>query len=226
MTSGALLQGSSLSESSPSFTPDKNSAIGALAAIGQQAQQASQKMDAAQKSGDANAQAAAATQMLGAVLGGGDKVEALAPDVLKPFVPDTLAGMKRNSMSVQRNGAMGMQVSEAEGQYGDGNGHNLHLEINDLGGAKGVLAMVGWAGVEADQETDHGYDKTYRQGGRLIHEQWNSQSKSGEYGLVLGDRFSVKVSGNADSVDQLKSAVASLNLAGLEALKNQGVQKN
>ncbi len=225
-SSGAFSHDSLLGESSPGFTPDKNSALGALAAIGQQAQQASQKMDAAQKSGDTNAQAAAATQMLGAVLGGGDKVEALAPDVLKPFVPDTLAGLKRNSLSAERNGALGMQFSEAEGHYSDGNGHNLHLEINDLGGAKGVLAMAGWAGVESDQETDHGYDKTYKQDDRLVHEQWDSQSKSGEYGFVLGGRFSVKVSGNADSVDQLKAAVNSVNLAGLEALKNQGVQKN
>jgi hypothetical protein len=42
---------------------------------------------------------------------------------------------------------------------------------------------------------------------------------------VLGNRFSVKVSGNAGSIDELKSAVAALNLAGLEALKDQGVKK-
>jgi hypothetical protein len=42
---------------------------------------------------------------------------------------------------------------------------------------------------------------------------------------VLGDRFSVKASGHADSMDALKTAVMSLDLAGLEALKNQGVKK-
>ena len=68
--------------------------------------------------------------------------------------------------------------------------------------------------MQTDQETDHGYEKTYKEGGRLVHEQWDSNTKYGEYGIVLGDRFAVKVSGNADSIDQLKAAVGGINLAG------------
>ena len=220
----SVVANSSLSDASSSgFTPDKNSALGALVAMGQNAEKASKQMEAAQKSGDANAQAQAAGQMLGAVLGGGSQVEALAPDAIKAFVPETLAGLKRTSVSAARNGAMGMQVSNATATYSDGQ-HTLNLEISDTGGAKGIMALAGAVGMEADNETDHGYDKTYKQDGRLVHEQWDTQSKSGEYGIVLGDRFSVKVSGNADSADQLKAAVGSLNLAGLEALKNQGVK--
>ena len=220
-SAGAFHIGSS--SGSGSVTIDSNSALGKLAAIGAAAGSAGKQMEAAQKSGDANAQAQVAGQMLGSILGGGAKVEALAPDALKPFVPETLAGMKRTSLSAERNGALGMQVSDATATYSDGQ-HTLHLEIADSGSAKGVMALAGAVGVESSQETDHGYDKTYKQEGRLMHEQWDSQSKYGEFGVVLGDRFSVKVSGNADSIDQLKSAVGSLNLAGLEALKNQGVQ--
>jgi hypothetical protein len=44
--------------------------------------------------------------------------------------------------------------------------------------------------------------------------------------VVVGNRYSVKVSGNAASIDDLKAAVTSVNLAGLEALKDQGVQPN
>jgi hypothetical protein len=87
------------------------------------------------------------------------------------------------------------------------------------------MSLAGWAAVEANRETDHGYDKTYKESGRLVHEQWDSQTRFGEYGIVLGDRFAVKVSGNADSIDQIKAAVAGINLSGLEALKNQGVKK-
>jgi hypothetical protein len=206
-------------------TIDADSALGKLAAIGAKAEQASKTMEAAQKAGDANAQAQAAGQMMGALLGGGDKVEALAPDALKPFVPETLAGLKRTELSAERNGAMGMQFSQAEGHYSDDAGHSLRLEIGDMGSAKGITALAGWAGVEASKETDHGYDKTYKQNGRLTHEEWDTQSKYGEYSIVLGDRFTVKVTGNADSIEQIKGAVGSLNLAGLEALKNQGVTK-
>ena len=100
----------------------------------------------------------------------------------------------------------------------------MQLEITDLGSAKGLMGLAGLVG-ESDKQTDHGYDKTYKQDGRLISEKWDSQNKSGEYSIVLGQRFSVKVSGNADSIEQIKGAVASINLSGLEALKDQGVKK-
>jgi len=163
--------------------------------------------------------------MVGAAIGGGDEVEALAPDVLKPFVPETLAGLKRTNFSAERNGAMGMQVSEAQATYSDGADRSLRLEVTDTGSAKGFVALAGWAAVQSDKETDHGYEKTYKEGSRLIHEQWDAQTKYGEYGVLIGDRFAVKVSGNADSMDQLKSAVGSINIAGLEALKDIGVKK-
>jgi len=206
-------------------TIDKDSTLGKLDAWSKKMEAAGKKMDAAQKSGDAKAQGEAIGQIVGAALSGGDQVEALAPEVLKPFVPETLAGLKRTDFSAERNGAMGMQVSEAHATYSDGANRSLHLEVTDTGSAKGLVSLAGWAAVQDDKETDHGYEKTYKQDGRLVHEQWDSSTKYGEYGIVLGDRFAVKVSGNADSIDQLKAAVANLNLSGLEALKDLGVKK-
>lgn len=225
---GAVSYGGSsvFHSSSDETTFDKDSALGKFAAMGQKMEAASKQMDAAQKSGDADAAGKAMGAMMGAALGGGDKVEALAPDVLKPFVPETLAGLKRTDISVERNGAMGMQVSTANATYSDDSGHTLRLEVTDTGSAKGLMGLAGWAAVQNDRETDHGYEKTYKQDGRLVHEQWDNNSKDGEYSIVLGERFAVKVSGNADSMDQLKSALAGINLAGLEALKSHGVVKN
>lgn len=223
--SGAMSGAMSGMHTSSTYTPDTNSPLGALAAIGKQAEDASKKMDAAKKSGDTNAQAAAATQMLGAVLGGGSQVEALAPDALKPFLPDTLAGMPRTSMEVTRNGAIGIQVSNAQATYRNAQGSGeIHLEITDTGGAKGFMALAGFAGIEEDKQTQSGYEKTYRENGRLVHEEWNN-SGNGEYTLILGDRFVVAVKGSGvANIDALKSALGSLNLAGLEALKAQGVK--
>ena len=221
--SGAMSGGSF--NSSSTFTPANNSALGALAAMGQRAEEASKKMDQAQKSGDTNAQAAAAGQMIGAVLGGGSQVEALAPDALKPFLPDTIGGMPRTTMEVSRNGAIGIQVSNARATYRNAQGGGeLNLEITDTGGAKGFMALAGFAGIEEDKQTQTGYDKTYRQNGRLVHEEWNN-SGSGEYTVILGDRFVVAVKGSGfANIDAIKAALAGVNLAGLEALKNQGVK--
>ncbi|HVV96155.1 MAG TPA: Yip1 family protein [Rhodanobacteraceae bacterium] len=206
-------------------TIDKDSTLGKLDAWSKKMEEAGKQMDAAQKSGDKDAQSQALGKIVGAALGGGDQVEALAPDLLKPFVPETLGGMKRTDFSAERNGAMGMQVSEAHATYSDGANRSLRLEVTDTGSAKGFLSLAGWAAVQNDKETDHGYEKTYKDGGRLVHEQWDGSSKSGEYGVVLGDRFAVKVSGDADSMDQLKAAIGSLNLSGLEAMKDVGVKK-
>jgi hypothetical protein len=205
----------------------RGSAAAGLQAWSSKMAAASKQVDAAQKSGDPTAQANAVGQMLGAALGSGGKVESLAPDRIKPFVPDSLDGLKRTQMSADRTAAMGVQISKAEATYSDGADHNLKLEITDSGSLKGLVGFAGgWAGVEQDHETDTGYDKTYKSGGQLVHEKWDNQSHSGEYGVIVGDRFSVTVSGNAASIDELKSVLANINLTGLTALKNEGVQPN
>jgi len=226
---GALMSGATSGLGSlggdSEVTVDKDSALGKLEAWSKHVEAASKDMEAAQKSGNNEAQSAALGKMIGAAVGGGDQVEALAPDMLKPFVPETLAGMKRTDFSVEKNGAMGMQASEAHATYSDGANKSLRLEVTDTGSVKGFVAFAGWAAVQNAKETDHGYEKTYKEGGRLVHEQWDAQTRYGEYGMIIGDRFAVKVSGNADSMDQLKAAVRTINLAGLEALKDVGVKK-
>jgi hypothetical protein len=163
--------------------------------------------------------------VLGAVLGGGVQVEALPTDRLKGFVPESLGGLKRTELSVEKNGALGMQVSEAHASYSDGQNKNLRLEITDMGSAKGFMSFASWATVEQEKETDHGFDRTRKVDGRIVHEQWDTQSNEGEYAVVLGERFAVKVNGSAGSIDDLKAALGTIDLAGLEALKNEGVKK-
>jgi hypothetical protein len=225
---GALMSGATSGLGSlggGEVTVDKDSALGKLDAWSKKVEAASKDMEAAQKSGNADAQSAALGKMIGAAVSGGAQVEALAPDMLKPFVPETLAGMKRTDFSAEKNGGMGMEASEAHATYTNGGDKTLRLEVTDTGSVKGLVAFAGWAQVQSSKETDHGYEKTYKDGGRLVHEEWDGQTKYGEYGVIIGDRFAVKVSGNADSMDQLKAAVATINLAGLEALKDVGVKK-
>ena len=195
----------------------------ALQAWSNKMEAAGKQVDAAQASGDPNARANALGQMIGVAVGSGGKVESLPPDQIKPFVPDSLQGLKRTQLSVDRGGALGVQVSKATATYADDGQRRLTLEITDTGSLKGLVGFAsGWAGVEQDTETDSGYDKTYKIGGQLVHEKWDRRGNTGEYGVIVGDRFSVDVTGSAASIDDLKAAVASVNLSGLEALKNQG----
>jgi hypothetical protein len=165
--------------------------------------------------------------MTAALGGGATKVESLTPDRLKPFIPDTLAGLPRTSISVSKNGGLGMQMSTGNATYSDGGQHSLRLEISDTGSLKGLVGFAaGYAGTEQDTETDTGYDKIYKSGGQLVHEKWDNRSSSGEYSVIVSERFSVQVSGNAANIGELKSAVSSVNLSGLAALKGEGVQGN
>jgi hypothetical protein len=202
------------------------SAGAALQDYAKRLQDASKQVDAAQSSGDANAKANAMGQLVGAAMGGG-KVESLAPDRIKPFLPDTLNGLNRTQAAAERNAALGVQISKATASYSDGGSNRLNLEITDTGSLKGLVGFAaGWGGVEQEREDDTGYDKTYKSGDQIIHEKWNKQSQSGEYGMVIAERFSVVVSGNAASIDELKRAASSVNASGLAALRNDGVAAN
>ena len=226
---GMFMRGGSMFSSSrdtSTTTFDEDSTVGKLEQYAKQVEEAGKKMEAAQKSGDQEAQAEAMKNMMGAALGGGGKVEALAPDRLKPFLPESLGGLTRSTFSTQRNSAMGMQMTEARATYMADDGRQWDLQVTDTGTAKGLLALAGWANIEGENETATGYDKTYHEDGRLIHEQWDRSSSRGEYAVVLGDRFTVKIEGQAESIDDLKAALTDLDLAALEAMKGEGVAKN
>jgi hypothetical protein len=60
----------------------------------------------------------------------------------------------------------------------------------------------------------------------MVHEQWDSVAKHGEFGEVLGERFAVKLTGDNADVPTLKTALSGVDLGGLEALKNEGVKAN
>ncbi len=221
---GAMMSGggTTFSRNNSDVHFDKDSPLGKMEQWSKSVEQASKHMEAAQKSGNQDAQAAAFKSMMGAALGGGN-VEALAPDRLKAFIPDSLDGLPRTEIVAERNGALGMQISEAHGTFANEAGRSVRIEITDAGTAKGLLGLASWAGVEGEKQTDSGYEKTYRDAGRLIHEAW--QGTRGEYTVVIADRFTVQAQGSADSIDQLKEAVSDLDLSGLEALKNEGVKE-
>jgi hypothetical protein len=218
--------GAGLTGGDSDVTFDEDSTLGKMERWSKEVEEANEKLEAAQQSGDEEAQAAALKAMMGAALGGGQQVESLSTERLKPFIPETLAGMPRTDFSVQRNDAMGLQITEARASYADEAGRTLELEITDAGTAKGLLALADWSGMENETETDTGYEKTYREDGRLIHEQWDREGKNGEYAVVLGDRFTVKVSGGGNDLDDLKDAVGQVDLRALERLKNEGVKEN
>jgi hypothetical protein len=204
---------------------DKNSALGKLQALGNKLEESNKKMAAAQKSGDQGAQAAAAIESLGTLLGGGKRVDPIDIDELKPLVPDTFAGLPKTRSNAEKNGFAGIMVSKAEATYSDQAQKNVTLEISDTGGVSGLVSFASWASLQQEKDDENGSERTRKVGGRLVHERLSKTGGSNEFSLVIGDRFVVSAKGNGVSLEQLKSAVSSLDLGRLESMKEAGVQR-
>lgn len=203
---------------------DKDSALGKLQALGQKMEESNKKMEAAQKSGDANAQAAAAIETLGTLLGGGKHVDPIGIDELKPFVPESFAGLAKTGSSAEKTGMAGIMVSKAEATYSNGAGKQAKLEITDTGGMSGMVGFVSWMGMTEEKDNEYGTERTRKVNGRFVHEKVSKQGGDNELGVVLGERFIVSATGNV-TLDQLRGALDGINLAKLESMKGAGVQK-
>jgi hypothetical protein len=204
---------------------DKDSPLGKLQALGKKMDESNRKIEAAQKNGDQGAQVAAAFEGLGTLLGGGRRVDPLPIDDLKPFVPETFAGMAKTSSNAEKNGIAGLMVSKAEASYGGGTQRRVRLEISDAGSVGGLVGLAGWAGVQGEKEDDSVSERTHKVDGRLVHEKTSKNGGTNEYAIVLADRFVVSAESQSVGITDLKAAVAGLDLGKLEAMKDVGVQK-
>ncbi len=220
MGGGALAGGPSSSD----VQFNKDSALGRLQELSKAMEQSSKEMDAAQKSGDPNAAAAAAMNSLGTLLGGGKKVDPLEIDQIKTFIPDTFAGLTKDGTGrAEKSGMSGLMVSKAQAQYGGGD-KSVSLEITDSGGASGLMGLASWASIQSSKEDEFGSEKTTKVNGRMVHEK-RSKSGANEYSILIGERFLVMATSRDMDVDALRGAVSALELNKLESMKDVGVQK-
>ena len=187
-------------------------------------EEVNRKMEAAQKSGDPGKQAAAAMEGLGAVLGGGKRYEPVALDMLKPLLPESVAGLPRKGQSAERGGVPGLEMAKAQSEYGDGSGRNVRLEVTDTGGAAGLMGLAGWAMVQSEKEDDRRIERTRKEGDRLVHEKISKTGGDNEFSVIVANRFMVEAHGRGVGIDVLKGAVAALDLRKLESMKEAGAK--
>jgi flagellar basal body-associated protein FliL len=159
---------------------------------------------------------------MAAAVNNGAQIEPVDKDILKGMLPEAVDGLPRTSLEASRSGIATMQVALADGNYGDGQAKHMDLKVTDMGGAKMLGLAAAWALVDVDQSSDHGYEKTGKVNGRPTHEKFDKNGPSGEYAVLIGDRFLVEADGNVD-MSVLKDGVAAIDAGKLEAMKNQGV---
>jgi hypothetical protein len=204
----------------PAITYEKSSPMGKLDQFAKKMEEAGKKMEAAQKSGDPNKQMEAAMATLGTAMSGGKGVDPVSIDQLKPLVPATFAGLPQTATQYDRSGVPGLMVAKANARYGDGSGKSVALEVTDTGGAAGLMGLASWMGIQGEREDAYRRESTRKEGNRLIHEEMDKRAGGhSKFTVVVGERFIVSADGTGVDLNTLKSAVASLDLARLEAMK-------
>lgn len=147
---------------------------------------------------------------------------------LKLLLPETASGLKRTNIEGEKTSAMGINVSTANADYGEQDGNqSMDIKITDLGSVSGLsaLAAYGWYMVDVDKETDNGYEKTITYKGYKAYEKYDNNGKYGEINVLVAKRFVVEVNGNNVTMDQMKSALGTIDLSKLESMEDFGVEK-
>jgi hypothetical protein len=188
----------------------------ALGAAAQRMDAARARMEAAQKSGDPASAGAALGEMMGALTGAGGTPIPVAD--LKAQLPEALGALKRESFETSGGSAMGISSSVAKAGYAGGDQH-AQLTITDLGGLGGLASVATWANVTVDKETPDGIEKTYKDSGRTIHEEYRKDGSHSEYTVILKNGVIVETTGDKVDGATLKSMASAVNLDAIEAMK-------
>ncbi len=154
----------------------------------------------------------AATKQLQAATNG--QVKPIDSSQLQTLFPASLNGFNRTAMEAN---AMGQMGTEAEATYTLGD-KSFRLKLVDSSGL-GALAGIGGAmGVTHTQEDADGYERTNTVNGQIQIEKWNNKNHDGSFTQQVASRFMITAEGEADSIDQLKSAVAAIDQGKLASL--------
>jgi hypothetical protein len=147
----------------------------------------------------------------------GKFVKTIDPAVLKTYLPDSVGGLPRTEVSAQTAGAAGLGAANAEGVYSKGDAR-ITLTVTDLSGMGAMAGMASAMGVQSDRQTASGYEKVGTVGGRMTTEEWNHDSRSGKFGVLVANRFMIQAEGSGTSIDVLKAAVAAVGPDRFEGL--------
>ncbi len=141
---------------------------------------------------------------------------------LRDLLPESLDGMERTNVEGATQGAMGFSVSEAEATY-EGGESEIDIKITDLGAMPSLGMMgLGWTMADVDRETNTGYERTVTLGGHRGFRKYDSETRDGEFSLVVAERFLVAVEGDDVDDARLEEALRAVDLAALAAMRDEG----
>ena len=141
---------------------------------------------------------------------------------LKELLPADADGLPRKTATGEKNGAMGFNVSTAEGTYANADGsETAEVGIVDAGGTGALMGLAAWTMMDIDKETETGYEKTTTMGDNKAYEKYDNSGKDGELVLVVAKRFVVTAKGHGISMDKIKATLNKIDLDKLAGMKGE-----
>ncbi|MDZ4370065.1 MAG: Yip1 family protein [Phenylobacterium sp.] len=156
-------------------------------------------------------------EALGKALESGETGPVSEPETLKGYLPAAIGGFTRGDISTGSGGVGAIQGSQAQANYTRGDSR-LTLDVTDAGGAAALVGLAGAFNAQSSQETATGYEKMGQVDGRMTQESYDREARSGEYAVLVGERFWVRAEGSGVTMDELKAAVAAVGISRLEAV--------
>ncbi len=180
-------------------------------------EEATRKMQEAQDKGDQAAAGKAMSDLMGAALGGqGGKP--IAPEILKAFVPEKLAGLSRTSLEARSDAAMGMTFSSVAASYTK-DAQTLDVKVQDLGAVPALaMAMGAWANSTVERETQTEVERVFKKDGVSFKEEYAKDGSRAEVAMMLGNGVMLEVTGQGAGIEAVRSALASMDVKGLATL--------
>ncbi|MFC3175326.1 Yip1 family protein [Novosphingobium bradum] len=132
---------------------------------------------------------------------------------LQALLPAAIGAYQRTATESTGAGVIG---SSAQGTYSAAD-RSFTLRIVDMAALGGIAGFGAALGVEQNKEDASGYEKTGTVDGHMQTEAWRQGDHNGKFGVVLG-RFSIEAEGSAQSIDELKAAVAAIDPGKLASL--------
>jgi hypothetical protein len=86
------------------------------------------------------------------------------------------------------------------------------------------MGLAGALVQNTTSESDSGYERDKVIGGRPVHEKYDARTATGDLSVMLVKRFQVDITGDRVDMGTLEQALGQIDLAHLEAMKDQGAQ--
>jgi hypothetical protein len=162
---------------------------------------------------------------MGGALGGGQHVTPVDFRTLQSLLPEALPGFRRTNAGGANKQGMGVKTASAEAEYHGAGSQVIKVSISDISGVSGVLDLSDALPKDTDAASEEGYEKDVTVGGRPMHEKYTKAGPQSSLQAIIARRFEVDVDGTGVSMDAVHAAMGHVDLARLEAMKSQGVQK-